>query len=283
MMRIKIFSDFCGSDDCKKNFEFICNSDSVANYGMGKTYYITDDNDYTHAIIMNKAMPMLNIPKNNVIGLAFEPRELMNITFSFVEYAKNHIGKYFIGNADNLPEPFVEGFSYMWHSNPQKGIVDKPACMSIVLSSKTFATGHIYRHLLVSKIIELGLPVDIWGNGSPKYHYSRVKGRFNDSEPYEKYMFSICIENYQNNHYISEKSITPLMFNCVPIYWGSKNINSYFEEVICITGEIETDIQIIIKILKDPTKYYTPTYTPKNTKTVNLLENLETLFQTPHP
>ena len=45
-----------------------------------KNYSFTSGEDYTHAILMNKAMPSLRIPRENVIGLAFEPREFLNIT-----------------------------------------------------------------------------------------------------------------------------------------------------------------------------------------------------------
>ena len=279
-MIVKIFSDFCDSETCKKNFEVICGFKNIPTYGIDKNVYITTKNDYTHAIIINKAMPILTIPKSNVIGFAFEPREFMNITQPFVEYAIKHVGKYFIGNADYLPAPFIEGFGYMWHSNPHKqiDIKYKTNCMSIVLSNKTQSFGHRYRHQIVSEIIRLNLPIDIYGNGSIAYNYSHVKGGFNDAEPYENYMYSICIENFENSHYISEKSMTPMMFNCVPIYWGCKNINSYFNEVIAMTGNIDCDIQTIVEILKNPTQYYRETYTSKNKKTVNLLENLETLF-----
>ena len=278
MIRIRVFSDFCDSTSCKNNFEKICSSTNILNYGLNNSYYITDDENYTHVIIMNSAMPELTIPKENVIGLAFEPREFINLHFHFIEYAKKHIGRYFIGNSINLPNPFVEGFAYMWHSNPERAITNKPKCMSIIVSDKTTAFGHKYRHAFVSKIIELGLPIDIYGNGSDKYNYSRIKGRFRDAEPYEDYMFSICIENYRNSHYISEKAITPLMFNCVPIYWGCENINSYFDEVLPISGVLESDILYIEDILRNPMNYYKPTYTSKNKKTVNLLENLDTLF-----
>ena len=72
MKRVKIFSDFCDSQSCKKNFETIGGFENVSNYGIDKNVYITSDDDYTHAIIINKAMPTLTIPKDNVIGFAFE-------------------------------------------------------------------------------------------------------------------------------------------------------------------------------------------------------------------
>jgi len=278
MIIIKIFSDFCDSETCKKNFEKICNVENINFYGLNKKIYITDKNDYTHAIILNKAMPMLNIKKENVLGLAFEPFEFLHITPEFINYAQKYIGKYFIGNKTNLPEPFIEHLGYMWHSNPCKEIIYKPNIMSIVVSQKQFAPGHKYRHQIIQNIIKLNLPIDIYGNGSNLYNYSYVKGKFDDAEPYENYMFSICIENYINNHYVSEKIITPIMFNCMPIYGGCNNINQYFNEVITLSGNIDNDIQIIISILTNPSKYYKKTYTEKNKKTVNLIENIHDIF-----
>ena len=89
MLIIKIFSDFCDSTTCKINFEKTCDSNNLDFYGLNKRVYITDKDDYTHAIILNKAMPILNIPKENVLGLAFEPIYFLGLTPEFVEYATN--------------------------------------------------------------------------------------------------------------------------------------------------------------------------------------------------
>jgi hypothetical protein len=191
-------------------------------------------------------MPKIYIPKQNVLGLAFEPFYFLNITPEFIEYSKKNIGKYFIGEKQNLPEPFVEHFGYMWYSSPQKEITLKLNIMSICVSEKQFAPGHLYRHNLVEAIIKFRLPIDIYGRGSSKYKFNRIMGQFNDAEPYENYLFSICIENYQCNHYFSEKIITPLMYNCTPIYLGCKHIDSYIENVIKITGNVQEDLNLII-------------------------------------
>lgn len=278
MFIIKIFSDFCDSTTCKINFEKTCNSNNLDFYGLNKQVYITDKDDYTHAIILNKAMPILNIPKENVIGLACEPFEFLNINQEFVNYSQKHIGKYFIGNKFTLPSSFIEYFGYMWHSNPGKEITRKNKLMSIIVSQKQFAPGHIYRHKLVEKIVQLQLPVDIYGRGSNMYNSSHVKGEFTDAEPYEDYLFSVCIENFVNNHYISEKIMSPIMFNCMPIYHGCNNVKKYFDEVIILSGDIDNDIKIIIAVLKEPYKYYKKTYTTKNKKTVNLLDNISEIF-----
>lgn len=278
MYKIKIFCPFSTSQNCKEVYERINYSNLISFYGKDNKIYFTDDEDYTHAIIINTITPELKIPKENVIGLAFEPIQFLGLTRQFVDYAITHIGKYYIGDKYDLPEPFIEHFGYMWHSRPPKEIVNKPTLMSIVVSTKRSAPGHIYRHTLIDQIIQLGLPIDIYGHGSKQYSYNRIKGPFNDAEPYENYLYSICIENYQCNHYFSEKIITPLLYNCMPIYLGCKNIGSYFDNIINLTGDVKQDILLIIKIITNPLQYYKPTYNEKNIKTVNLIENVEKLY-----
>ena len=278
MIKIKIFCSFAQSDKCKEVFERINYANEISFYGEDKKYYFTNEDDFTHAIIMNTAMPYLKIPKENVIGLAFEPIIFLGLTQNFIEYAKNHIGRYFIGDKNGLPEPFVEHFAYMWHSRPPKEILFKNKLMSIIVSEKNFAPGHKYRHQLIEKIIEFNLPIDIYGRGSSQYKYNRVIGKFNDAEPYETYSYSICIENTICNHYFSEKVITPLMYNCMPIYLGCKNLNQYLENVVILVGDVQKDIQTIMTILNNPTMYYKKTYTDKNIKAVNLIQNLPNIF-----
>ena len=278
MYKIKIFCPFSSSKNCKEIFERINYANLIEFYGIEKKIYITDEDDYTHAIIINTIMPILKISKKNVIGLAFEPIQFLGLTSQFVEYAKKHIDKYLIGDKHNLPEPFIEYFGYMWHSRPPKEIKNKPELMSICVSTKRFAPGHMYRHNLIEKIIQYNLPIDIYGHGSTFYSYDRIKGSFNDTEPYESYLFSICIENHECNHYFSEKIVTPLLYNCMPIYLGCKNIDSYFDDIIKLNGNVDNDILLLVEIIKNPEKYYKPTYNEKNIKKVNLIENIEKLY-----
>ena len=275
MYKIKIFSDFCSSEKCKINFEKVFGS--VANNHI---YIASEEEDYTHAIILNTSMPQLAIPKENVIGLAFEPRELLDLTEEFINYARIHIGKYLIGNNKGLPKLFVEHYSFMWHNNPNKSIPlqDKTKMMSLVFSDKNLAPGHLYRTSLVKTILHEKLPIDIYGSGcwliNDSRKYKNIKGRFESTEPYEKYLFSICIENYQSNDYISEKLLDPLLHNCNPIYYGAKNINKYFDNIIQLKGYILFDIEMLKVILKNPQKYYKQNYNERNIQQINFFENI---------
>lgn len=275
MYKIKIFSDFCSSEKCKINFEKVFGSDA-----NNQIYISSEEEDYTHAIILNTSMPKLSIPKENVLGLAFEPRELLDLTEEFINYARTHIGKYLIGNNKGLPKLFVEHYAFMWHNNPNKSIPlqDKTKMMSLVFSDKNLAPGHLYRTSLVKAILHEKLPIDIYGSGcwliNDSRKYKNIKGRFESTEPYEKYLFSICIENYQSNDYISEKLLDPLLHNCNPIYLGAKNINNYFDNIIQLKGYILFDIEMLKIILKNPQKYYKQSYNERNLQQINFFENI---------
>jgi len=293
MYKIKIFSSFCDTELCKVNFENVFNAKKYEFYGTNKKIYITTSDDYTHVVILNTAMPKINpnIPKKNVIGLAFEPYELLGLSLEFIEYAKRHIGKYFIGSKHNLPEPFIEYYSFMWHTNPNKEILleQKKQTMSIVLSEKQIAPGHQYRHSLVNEIIKENLPIHIYGRGAKYFHSiknnnihnvnTKIFGEFKNSEPYTEYLYSICIENYQSNDYISEKLLDPLLHNCQPIYLGAKNIKNYFNNsVLVLKGNLLFDIEMLKTILKNPLKYYNHPNNERNSKVINFFENYERLF-----
>jgi hypothetical protein len=278
MILVKIFCPFASSESCKETYERISLSSELDFYGETKQIYITSGDDYSHAIIINTMMPDLNLPKCNVVGLAFEPVPFLGLTPTFINYAIKHIGKYLIGDANGLPSLFVPHFGYMWHSRPPTEITMKRHIMSIVVSNKMVAPGHIYRAKLTQAIVEHGLPIDIYGNGSSKYSCNTVKGAFDHVEPYEPYLFSVCIENYKSGHYFSEKIITPILHNCMPLYLGCDHIDQYFDNVMKLTGHVIKDIGLLMLVLKNPAMYYRRTFTDKNKKTVNLIENIGTLF-----
>jgi hypothetical protein len=250
-------------------------------------------------------MPKLkNIPKENVIGFAFEPPIFLGLSLEFVEYAEKYIHKYYIGDKYDLPDVFVEKRSFMWHITPLKYIPEKQNIISIMVSEKNEAPGHKYRHMLVQRILSMNLPIDIYGRGCDLYNSykntndssnqsnsifpflpkkqnkdPRIKGSFNELEPYESYQFHICIENYKTSHYLSEKIINPLLCGTVPIYWGCKNINSYFpNNVIQLSGVIDTDIKLLTNIIKNPEQYKLNIDVNNIKDRVNLLKNLDEVF-----
>jgi hypothetical protein len=232
-------------------------------------------------------MPQLTIDKKNVLGLAYEPLPFLSLTPQFIEYAKNNIGKYFIGDKRDLGKPFVEHHGFMWfeHPEPNKKI-EKKNIMSIVFSEKMTAPGHQYRRLLISEIINNNLPIDIYGRGCDSLpenirNMPNIKGSFNKTEPYDEYIFTIAIENFPSNHYFSEKIMTPLMCETIPIYLGCKNIEQHLGDIhIPLSGKLVNDFQIIVDVLQHPYKYMREIKTTKENvfDNVNFLKKIEKVF-----
>ncbi len=309
---IRIFSDFCNSTQLKQHFERCFQSNRFENYGPNKDFYITDGEDYTHAIIINWVMPTLkSLPKENVIGLAYEPPLFLKFSPEFFNYVQTNIGKYFIGDKYDLSSPpFIESYSYMCHIPPPLEIPYKKNIMSIMVSEKNTAPGHKYRHILVQHILNQGLPIDIYGRGCEMYNClnskmtpqpnqnqrmsqdmffklksqnkdPRIKGEFTETEPYASYKFHIAIENFSTGHYFSEKLLNTLFYKTTPIYWGCQNVESYFPGMtICLSGNVYQDIDLLKRILQNPGHYIRNIDTELVSQKTNFFMNLDKIFGT---
>ena len=58
MIKVKFFSSFCDSQNCINVYKRI--TELIDDHYYGKKIVFTIENDYTHAIIVNTAMPKLN-------------------------------------------------------------------------------------------------------------------------------------------------------------------------------------------------------------------------------
>lgn len=282
--RIRIFSGFCDSENCKSVYERLCQTDLMKNYGPDKEIYIVTDDSYTHVLLMNCPMPVLkeDIPKENVVGLAFEPPKFLGLSQPFIEYATKNIGKYFIGDSHDYPTPpFINKYAFMWHLTPPRREPVKNKLMSIMVSQKREAPGHIYRHDLVRAILATDLNIDIYGRGCPYYQACRdprLKGNFdNDDAPHETYHFHICIENFQTEAYTSEKYTNTVLWGTTPIYLGCKN-PLFPEYTITLSGDVEKDMELIKDILYNPKQYKRQIDQTGVRERLNLLKQLDTIF-----
>lgn len=286
--RIQFFANWCSSQECKEMYENICETSTMENYGEEKEIFITANNDYTHAILINFEYPRgdyaLKIPKERQIGLSHEPREGFWMKDDFMNYINSNVSKYFIGNKDGLNSIFTEGYGYLHHCLPPKINLLKTKKMSIIISDRQGTHLQTYRHKIVEYILENGLPIDIYGTGSEQYlkqypNNPHIKGSFISTKPYENYEFHICIENFQNKHYFSEKVINPLLFGSTPIYLGCYHIDDYFpNSIIHMDGTLCNDTALITKILSTPNDYKLSIDQEYVKNKVNILKHLDELF-----
>lgn len=259
MMRIRVFTDWGTPESIRDTIETEFSLHIVPGYKT--TFELTAGDDYTHAFVINTYMPSLSIPKERVIGLAWEPpsNSLLHINSTFIDYVQLRMHRYLLGSKNGLPHPFEEGYAFLNHNPIQDSIPLKTKRCSMIFSQKGFMEGHIYRNELVHAILQTDLPVDIWGRGCKTVSSDpRLRGEFEQDSilPYEDYQFHICIENHYSDHYFSEKIVNALLSECTPIYYGCRKINDYFpKHILSLVGNVKDDIEIIQECLTYPEKY----------------------------
>jgi len=266
MIKIIFFANFC------KDSKVLLN-DFTDTFLKGKNNYsenisfTSNPEEATHAVVLNETKCPINLPKENIIGIAYEPLENLNFTKDYIEYVKNNLKYYLIG-CDLPYENFINYYTFLWSiRNRDKYFegykYEKKYIMSIILSKQNTHFGHKYRRLLSKKILESNLDIHIYGRGSndlkekkiskrriTRIDDVRIKGDFKDHEPYLEYYYSITIENIKHDSYISEKFTHCIATDCIPIYYGGRKIDNYFGEKCCykITGNIEEDFELIKNI-----------------------------------
>jgi len=230
----------------------------------------TDDlvdifDDRTLVILFTNAERNLEgIPKSHIIGMSHEPNMFTNFSSERIEFVQRYCSMFLVGDAVNLSSPYSNGYTFICSMRKEymNYTCDKSNIMSLMVSEKQISKGHKYRHNLAEKILELNLPVDIYGRGSYSFKNQypndmRLKGPFQDRELYQNYQFTIAIENVQESHYISEKFTNSLVHDTIPLYLGSPKITSFFGENSCIamSGDLDKDILLISDICQFPEKY----------------------------
>ncbi|MHB1955635.1 MAG: glycosyltransferase family 10 domain-containing protein [Sulfobacillus sp.] len=280
-LAVKFFSSFTDSENCAAVYLRVLQHLDLPYYG--NELVVTTGEEYDCAVLLNVARPELRLPKERVLGLAFEPLPFLGFTSDFILYCQEHVGRYYVGDASELPPPFISHHGFMWHCPFPRTIAPKQNAniMSIVFSMKDEAPGHRYRHELVRRILADGLPVDIWGRGCQSLSDIadvRVRGEFIENEPYEGYLFTVAIENFQLPDYISEKFTNALLHETTPVYLGASNVEKYFpNSSVPLAGELENDVRTIEFLLRHPEECKTIDRFAVLRK-LNLLDHLKELW-----
>ena len=107
----------------------------------------------------------------------------------------------------------------------QHEIAALPTCKklpltSIVVSSKRFAPGHIFRHEIVSS---MSTHLHVYGSGYGKHIATKFTAL-------SSYMYSVVVENCAAPGYFTEKLLDCLACRCVVFYWGAPDIHAWFLE-----------------------------------------------------
>lgn len=261
-MKVRIF---CESDKVKQKFLQECLQNVRVEW--------VDGDDYTHAILFGHVMPLLTVDKACVVGMATEAKPVW--TESFVQYVKQHVGKYVVGDratAQTLGHPFEVRPSLVPFSRPVQEIKEKKELMSLVISDPgRFSLGWQYCNKMVELMVENNWPIHIYGHANALPYFQKktdpvvqtdpgiqwkLQETFAPTEPFETYAFSILIEDHQSDTFYSDKPVTSLLCRCIPLHLGCKQIEEQLGPVITLFGRLDKDLHLIADILKHPDTYY---------------------------
>ncbi len=281
-------------------------------YNWGKPpdcFEFTTGGDYDYLIVLNHSAEMYSSPKEKNIAVTMEPTWSVNSLKDLGDYCDHVITCDKKIQGENIHHTFSFLFShdsrnnihtnnlygptaneYLENDSLPEGIdsVDYSKKMSFMVANHGALAGstqpessnyHIRENLLL-KILNSDLDVDIFGKG-----WSINDERYKGAPPLKKdalknYKYSICMENSCEDLYISEKFFDCLLNNCVPVYYGCKNIGKAYNENSFITFNPESDnvIQELKQIMNEPISWRLPAI--KNSKEdyftkYNLLNYLE--------
>jgi len=205
------------------------------------TKNLSDSNSplfYSH----NRMTEINKNPSNeNSYGLLFESRSIVPGYYSEVEKYIPSFKKVFTHNSDFLNKYsncyWIPGGG-IWIGGTYGGgeiaIKDKTKLCSIVSSTKRMCELHVFR-LNIANYLQNSF-VDIFGLNN----WVPIK------DTLENYMFSIVVENYQDDLYFTEKLLNCFATGVIPIYLGAKNIGDKFniDGILCFNSIEELNTQL---------------------------------------
>jgi len=154
------------------------------------------------------------------IALLLEPRVIKNYTYDFIEKNYNLFDYIFTFDdylINNIPNCFYYAFGTTHIERKHFFIHKKTELVNIIASNKKWTFGHKLRHSIINKF---GSNINPIGRGYKPFE-KKIEGMSS--------MFQIVVENCSVNGYFTEKIIDCFVTGTIPIYWGCKNIDNFFD------------------------------------------------------
>ncbi len=204
-------------------------------------YVIWDKHEHKSNISFHIDNGILNIPVNsskiNFGWLCESSAILPHVMTSLLEntnFFKNRFLNIFtydnrLLNRDPVFFKKAQPPASSWIQN--KKIYKKNKVLSFIGSNKTMCSGHLFRQQMILKFKDIA---DHFGRGFGNRELPWLVD-FNTIKESGKilalkdYMFSIAMENSVYDDYYCEKITDCFATGTIPIYWGTRNINKYFD------------------------------------------------------
>ena len=131
-----------------------------------------------------------------------------------------------------------------WTPKDKWQIYKKNKFISMICSEKNFCEMHKKRQLIAEKYKN---KIDIYGGflNSPKSG-ENINGFYNKENALKDYMFSIVVQNNDKPYSFGELLTDCFAFGTIPIYFGNKKINEFFDDKGMIILDNHEDIDNLI-------------------------------------
>lgn len=131
-------------------------------------------------------------------------------------------------------------------------IIPKTFGVSTIMSGRNCLPGHKLRFELYQRRHEIKIPLDFYlgsHNRLPDAFYTSdcmvLDGDKKDKRRAMNRLFHIAIDSFNRDNHYSEKLIDCLVTKTVPIYWGAKNIEKFFDiSGILVVNSVDDIIRV---------------------------------------
>jgi len=192
-----------------------------------------------HAYV-NHYVSRLSHNDNKAIAILLEPRSIEPRTYDYMEQYHDRFRYVFTHNSEilklNNARPLY--FGGVWASDPD---CEKTKDISMISSNKRMCQLHIDRYNIAE---ELENKIDVYGT-------YRGGAWATTKEAHAPYRFAVVIENYRDNIYFTEKICNCFANKTIPIYYGAKDIDRFFDGAGIIHVQNVYDIPGIVKHILD--------------------------------
>ena len=199
---------------------------------VGKTVFLTDNE-------LVKVSKLNSVEKK--VAWILEPRAIHPHVYDWISQ-NNRLFDYVLTFDKELLDRGENFLFYphgrCWIKNLTFDPENKTKDISLIASTKAHTEGHRLRHEVAKRF---GDKIDLFGSA-----YKFVE---NKEEALQQYRFSIIIENSIADYYWTEKIVDSFATLTIPVFWGTKTIDRFFNKDGIIQFETLDELEEIIPTL----------------------------------
>lgn len=200
--------------------------------------------DANITVFVDRHMQEVELNKSEIkIAWLLEPPVIDGLIYEYAYHNKHKFQKILTFSKElvNTGEPFVYyPHGTTWIKPENRKIHSKSEMISMIASTKNSAPGHKLRHTCAQFFKD---KIHLMGNG-----YKSIPDKMEGLSPYK---YHLTIENCQYDDYFTEKLLDCFYTGTIPIYWGCKNIENYFDGKGIIQVNSIEEINDTFKLLSE--------------------------------